>query len=1302
MDRDRNLLFGIMAVQLRMVSADQLVDIAGSWATDSSRGLPQRMQQSGILSQDDCEALLRLVEQAVRRAGGDSAQAIESLGGEQSISDAFSGSIAMDGGELVRLNQPSTHPRPPSTVGDNDDIGVAEARGRYTFVREHGRGGMGRILHVNDQYLGRDIALKELLPRVLDNGDGKVSKREPSNTMLARFLQEARVTGQLEHPSVVPVYELGHRQDGTPYYTMKLVRGQTLAACFEKAKSLRDRLAYLPHLSNLCQAIAYAHSRNIIHRDIKPGNVMIGEFGETVVIDWGLAKVAGQYDLHAETLDQTLAELSEPESASVNTLLGQILGTPSYMPPEQARGDVTRIDERSDVYSLGAVLYTLLTGKPPFTGLTAREVLSKVKNESPVPVSTLEPFAPKELAAICARAMEKAPEKRYQSAKDLVDEIQRFQSGALVQAYDYNVAEHLRRFIRRYQTILVTGAAAAAILFIVGLFYHLRLQESHDRLAVANSGLTAAKDTEHNLRLDAQRENYFALVALAKKNIDELRFDRARDLLAACPVELRHFEWGLLQHLCNLGLMTLPTEGQAKSLCVSKDGSLLAFGDSKGNIRIHSFVDGTELGALKSVVPRVKSLAFNPDGTHLAIAGGGATAKVIDWKSGEQKLSLKGHTRAINCIAYGPDGQRIATGASDNTVMLWDAATGTSIATLEGHFNDITALSFDPQGRWIASASRDNSAVVWSLDTFGIVSRIAVNRETNDMTAISFSPDGAMLATGGLDREFSVCLWRPEDGSLIKRIPESARVNALRFSPDGRLLACASDDNAVTVWNWESEERERSFLGHSDLVNALVFNASGDLLATASSDATVKFWDVQNDSRYARMRVSLDGPNFVRFAVNTRSNRVVAAGNYGAAVVWDLTDDKSLATLDCETVDAMELSGDGKRLLTLRANGSIAVVDTETGERVWSRRDKNLVCAALNTSGSLLAMGHKNGNVVVVDLAKDTAVLECRVGQITIAALAFTPESNAIAVASSDWNVEVWDLVSQSAIAKRNVGARVSMLHFSPDSSTLALGGNAAQLWKWRDGETAVRLMGEPGNVFAFAFSHSGERLVTGNMDGVVALWETTTGREVLTLDRELAFIESLALSDDEKTLVVVGELQRAGDTLLRWQVPAWDEDSKGDAPSARTLVSREPLGKALEEHVQSLAGSLRLASRDASKGVERVLELSTEDYSFLVNRVADLLKDKRDERGYRGRKFVSEGMFVEEVRSFDVLDQLGLKPGDIISTINDMPLTSYDAAIEELERISLKRESSMSVGVLKDGVPVLYTLTTPSLAGAS
>jgi len=414
---------------------------------------------------------------------------------------------------------------------------------------ELGRGGIGRVLIAHDAHLGREVAVKELLHRS-GGPAGSRSPTHPRESLAAsRFLREARLTGQLEHPNIVPVYELGTRADGTLYYTMKVVRGRNLAHALESVagQGLRARMKLLNHYADLCDAIAYAHSRGVIHRDIKPENVMVGEFGETVVLDWGLAKPKHARDLRGDEATVATGEAAteattvdvhgvsqgadtespsspepavSPAAAVAGKPIGQrktdagrglaatddgtLLGTPMYMSPEQAQGDLAQIDERSDVWALGVVLYEILTGEAPFLAKSAIELLLKIVNGTFDKVASKCPEAPPELAAIAEKALSRNPAYRYPDARAMAEEVRAYLTGGRVQAYNYRPWTLVKRWAGRHKAALVVAALGLVALIALGVVSYVQIADERDRAMQAegeavqsmNAATTALKRAE--------------------------------------------------------------------------------------------------------------------------------------------------------------------------------------------------------------------------------------------------------------------------------------------------------------------------------------------------------------------------------------------------------------------------------------------------------------------------------------------------------------------------------------------------------------------------------------------------------------------------------------------------------------------------------------------------------------------------------------------------------------------------------------------------------------------------------------
>ncbi len=531
---DRNLLFAVLALQNEFVTRDQLVDVLNQWAVDKQQPIGDVIAGRGWIGPEDLEVLQRLVERQLERH-----ESVEkSLDANSATLDLADTRDELLDDELREIlnsltQSPSMTLLTPRRAGytDREELageltsaspsrqGKAAARrdryrrdpgqARFSIVRSHARGGLGEVFLARDHELGREVALKEIQTR---------SARDEVAQM--RFEMEACITGGLEHPGVVPVYAFGHYADGRPYYAMRFIRGESLKEEIERYHKLReDRFSAGQHriffrmllrrFIDCCNAIGYAHSRGILHRDIKPANIMLGKYGETLVVDWGLAKTIGRDESYPATGEVTLVPVSGTSGSA--TVHGSTLGTPSFMSPEQAAGDIESLSSASDIYSLGSTLYTLLTGKPPYSGERARDIVAAVRTGNFKPPREVRSDVPRPMNAICLKAMALSPGDRYRTALDLAADIERFLGDEPVVAYPESSLEKTGRWLRRHRTLataiggigVVTGIAALTGMYFINA-EKLRTEAALQRVTVEQARTAAALDAESLARLQTR------------------------------------------------------------------------------------------------------------------------------------------------------------------------------------------------------------------------------------------------------------------------------------------------------------------------------------------------------------------------------------------------------------------------------------------------------------------------------------------------------------------------------------------------------------------------------------------------------------------------------------------------------------------------------------------------------------------------------------------------------------------------------------------------------------------------------
>jgi hypothetical protein len=615
-------------------------------------------------------------------------------------------------------------PAPPA--GSSSATGLV-AIPDYEVLGELGRGGMGVVYRARQVGLNRLVALK----MILAGGHASVGE-------LARFRTEAEAIAQLQHSNIVQVYEVGE-QHGLPYFSLEFCGGGSLAARLDGTPWEPRRAAAL--VETLARAMQAAHARQIVHRDLKPANVLLASGGCEPP---GESAPGGFHpplaDLVPKITDFGLAK--RLDSGTGQTASGAILGTPSYMAPEQPCGDGKHIGPAADVYALGAILYELLTGRPPFRAATPLDTVLQVVSEEPVPPARLNSKTPRDLETICLKCLAKEPAKRYASAEALVEDLRRYQAGEPIAARPAGRLERGWRWCRRNRAL--AGALAAVALSLV-----LGTVASTAFGVRANRYAEQARDEKRT----AQSYLYAARMNLIQMAWENNSVDRVLDLLETTKPkpgeeDLRGFEWHYWDRMCHSDLLTLNGHtDNVLSVAYSPDGSRLASSDSGGAVKVWDTATNRELLTLKPYKGVGAALAFSPDGRQLVGAAG--DVRVWNAVTGRELLTLTMHTGRglVRNVAFSPDGRQLATGSWEiaGTVRVWDAATGHDLWSRSGHRGGVVGVAYSPDGVRVASAGMDKTVRMWDAATGRELWNRMGQGHTNARGCV-FSPDGTRLA----------------------------------------------------------------------------------------------------------------------------------------------------------------------------------------------------------------------------------------------------------------------------------------------------------------------------------------------------------------------------------------------------------------------------------------------------------------------------------------------------------------------------------------------------------------------------
>ncbi len=1107
---NEQLLVAVLAVQLEFADSDRVMAAAAAWMTDRSRSLAERLEADGLISKERRGMLEAMVREAVRAHGGDSHKTMASLGGAEMVRQTFAGSIVLEPGGDIRIATPAAAGKDESGAGEITPM----CAGRYELGAEHGRGGQARVLLAFDKHIGREIAWKEVLPQgiVSYSKDGKSASARSGPAV--RFLREARITAQLEHPNIVPVYEVGRRDDGQAYYTMRLVHGKTLARAIAECNSPADRMRLLSHFADLCHAVAFAHSRGVIHRDIKPDNVMVGEFGETVVLDWGLAKVEGKQDFRQTEIERQ-ARLRHQTSAG-DTIEGAALGTPAYMSPEQAEGLVDEIDERSDVWGLGAVLYEILTGHPPFMGETPYEIIGRVMKEKVVPVREIRPEAPAELVAVAECALRKEKRKRYGSVREMTADVTAYMTGERVGAYEYGSWDLLKRFAAKNKPAIVAAGLVLAMIIaslVIVLFSYRREAEARHREHLqrlrAHSHLAQAYAREAGRLLHEKMPlsaRIFAAASLVYNPANQgsefydPEFEVDNQLARRVKMDADSQIYSSDQRFVESLEWLRDLHETITSLAVSPDGKQLAVGDHTGRMLLLNSSDGKTILETRAHPDCIWGLAYTPSGRKLVTGSADQSIKV--WEVGTKRPLLNiGAKAVVLAVAVSPQGDRVVGGMKDGSIVVWSLVDGRSLMHLGPHSGSVRDVTFSPDGSRLVSASWDKTAVVWDTVTGKKLHELLGH--TDALYRVSYSSDGRRIATGSYDR--SLRLWDADTGKLegVLQDPDDS-VQALAYSPGGEKIASAGSDGCVRLWSTKSKRLLIAIAGHHDVVSALTFTPDGKHLVSGSYDKTIRFWRLRNSDGLLRLPHS----DWVYGLGFSPDGSLIATGGWDHSVtVWDASDGRSLWSARKHTAGVFTtvFSPDGQLVASCGIDKNIMLWDAYSGRllRTLSGHRARVMGLAFSSDASILVSACYDKTVRLWDVAtgREKGVLGDHGGRVFD--VVFSPDGRFLASACDDKLVRIYE-AKNLTLLKRLSGHLdwVSSVDFSPDGRLLASCGKdrTIVIWRTTDWSRVRTLSGHAQWVNSVRFSKDGQLLVSASDDEQVIVWKVNSGRPLLRI----------------------------------------------------------------------------------------------------------------------------------------------------------------------------------------------------------
>ena len=1006
---------------------------------------------------------------------------------------------------------------------DFDNAAGIHSIGRYQILKELGRGGFGVVFLADDPSLERHVALKVPRPEAL-----------LSASLQRRFRREALAAARLTHPNIVALYEVG-KAGPIQYLASAYCEGPTLAE-WRRDHVVTDRDAARV-LYALADAVEYAHRNGVLHRDLKPGNVLLDlntQLARDVIDNPSLT------DYTPKLTDFGLALLDEAGSGETKTIA--VVGTPAYMAPEQASGQIDKIGPTTDVYGLGTILYELLTGQPPHRGRSDRDTMRSVSLDEPTAPRRLRPAVSRDLESICLKCLEQEPARRYASAEKLREDLGRFLRDEPIRARRQNSLQRLVKWARRRPAAAaLVCVSIAAVLALIGL-QSRNAQQLRIEIAATQRQREAA---EHERDRATQRESdtqdllyatrlQTASAAWRRHDCRTLNMLLAEAQPASTALDRRGFEWHYLWHLGHQQRQTFAGhDGEVYCHALSADARHLATGDVLGRIVVWNVADGSARTVALGIsdpspsdrdVHRtcINGLVFLPDG-RLVSAGCDGILKVWSWQQAAPPQVLVERGERANCICLTPDGSHLAAGWEDGLVQLIDVAGVDPLVEVQVAKTGLETIAISPDGTRMAVGG--DEPLVHILDARTGARLMPALALEHMVYAVAFSPDGQQLAVAPKDE--SPLIFNANSGEQLVRVDEDlTRCFALAFSPDGATLVGGST-GAIVTWDAQTGTRRGAHHGHTMRIATLSFTPDGQSLVSASFDREVRLWDTAPPRDFEPLAGMFEAAGCVAFC--SRQNFVVCADGENRCLRFDLESGRQLGTPTPPSgapVNKLILSPSGRYLIVYRTRPPAEVYDLQSSQGprqsaavdipdlVHFSPDESLLATTSNDNRHRLRVLELPSGQLKIPTTEDHALAHIGWPNTVAPDIAFASDGREVVIANGV-GIGRWDLATGSR-SKFLAGQHDLFGLASKSELALTLGPGGLCVFDLRRFQPVRTLQRIATAVFTCGcWSPDDRRVATGHDDGSIHLWDVATGMELVQFEGHSRAIRQLAFSPD-------------------------------------------------------------------------------------------------------------------------------------------------------------------------------------------